>query len=115
MNVAALNIRIKFQRKTTLEDKFKNHRNVWEDFYKCSATATFPQTTPAAAQEKQEAAVTVMHDKPSFTVRYCPETAAVTSDGFRVVMGEKIYDILDINPMGFKKKSLKFDCKEVQR
>ena len=42
------------------------------------------------------------------TVRYCSETAAVTAKGYRILLGDRIYNITHVDDMGFRKNSLKF-------
>ena len=38
MEVAALNVRITFQRNETVTDKYGNHKNAWNDYFSCYAT-----------------------------------------------------------------------------
>ena len=49
------------------------------------------------------------------TVRYCSETAAITSTKFRIVFEGELYDILGINHLSFKKHAIKFKCRKVRR
>jgi SPP1 family predicted phage head-tail adaptor len=51
----------------------------------------------------------------SFTVRWCRKAAAVDSTGYRVVFGGGLYDILAIDHMNYKKKSIKFKCRKARR
>ncbi len=41
-------------------------------------------------------------------MRWCSETAAVNSKQFRVIISDRIYNIIGIDEMGFKKNSRKF-------
>ena len=49
------------------------------------------------------------------TVRYCNKAAAINSTGYRVLFKDEFYDIVNVDHMNFKKKSLKFGCRKVRR
>lgn len=76
MDIARLRVRIALQRNDTVTDRFGNHRSVWNDHYSCWATAS-DQT----GEEKEGASHTEEGDRMDFIVRYCSETAEVTSKG----------------------------------
>lgn len=46
----------------------------------------------------------------SFTCRWCSELATVESTKYRIVCEGKTYNIIYVNPMGFKHNSIKFSC-----
>jgi hypothetical protein len=48
-------------------------------------------------------------------VRYSSETAAVNSKEYRVLLGDRIYNILSIEEMGFKHNSRKLHTQLVER
>ena len=50
-----------------------------------------------------------------FTVRYCSETAAITAKGYRILLGDRIYNITHVDDMGFRKNSLKFKAELEER
>ena len=50
-----------------------------------------------------------------FTARWCSELAAVESTKYRILTQGRIYDIVYVNPMGYKRNSLKFNCKLEKR
>ena len=106
MNIAGLNVRIMIQKNETLTDHIGNHRSAWQNYFSCWATAS-DQT----GDEGEEASQTKEEDRIDFTVRYCSETAAVTAKGYRILLGERIYNITHIDDMGFKKNSRKFQTK----
>lgn len=115
MDIAALNIRITFQRNEVIVDKYKNHKNTWTDYYTCYATAS-GQNSPSMAGQEQAATVTTdVHEILDFTVRYCTELKDVEPDQYRIVANENIYNITQINQMAFKHKSLKFHCTREKR
>ncbi len=51
----------------------------------------------------------------SFTVRWCRKASVIDSTGYRVVFGGELYDILAIDHMNYKKKSIKFKCRKARR
>ena len=50
-----------------------------------------------------------------FTVRYSSETAAIDSKHYRILLGDRIYNILHVDDMGFKHNSRKLKCELVER
>lgn len=110
MDIAGLNVRITFQRNSTVIDDIGNHKSIWEDVFTCWATAS-NQT----GNEENDAGQTLEEDKMDFTVRYSSETAAVTSKGYRIILNDRIYNIDHVDDMGFHKRSLKFHATLVRR
>ena len=49
------------------------------------------------------------------SVRYCRKAAAIDSTHFRVMFMGEIYNIVNIDHMNFRKKSLKFTCRKERR
>ena len=103
MDVAALRSKVTFQKNETVTDQIGNHRSVWIDYFPCWATAS-DQT----GDESEEASQTKEKERIDFTVRYCSDTAAVTSKGYRILLGDQIYNIKHVDDMAFKKNSRKF-------
>ena len=110
MDIALLNIRIKFQKNSVTVYAIGNHKNEWTDFYSCHATVSGEGGT-----EKAAAGLIIADCDLSFTIRYCKKAAEITPDGFRVLWGEQLYNIVSIDHMNFKKKVLKFKCEKVRR
>ena len=106
MNIAALNVRIMIQKNVTVTDRIGNHKSVWTDYFSCWATAS-----DQSGDESEEASQTREADRMDFTVRYCSETAAVTAKGYRILLGDRIYNIIHVDDMGFRKNSRKFQTK----
>ena len=50
-----------------------------------------------------------------YTIRYCRKAAAIDSTHFRVMFIGEIYNIVNIDHMNFRKKSLKFTCRKERR
>lgn len=99
-----LNERVTFQKAVTQVDSIGNHRNVWEDHFTCYAYASTYE-----AQEKEGEVITEQQTV-TFTVRWCRETKALTSTGYRVKFRDRIYNITAVDAMNYQKKSLKIRC-----
>ena len=112
MKIGALRVRITIQKQETVIDPYANHTSVWVDYFKCWATAV---TSGLAASEEEAAAHTVEKDRLDITVRYSSETAAVDSKQYRILIGDRIYNILSIDEMGFHHHSRKIHAELSER
>ena len=112
MNISGLRVRITFQKNETVTDRYGNHTSAWTDFFSCWATAT---KSGKSAEETQEAGYTQEADRLDITVRWSSETAAVNAKQYRVLLGERIYNIIAIDDMGFRHNSRKFFCQLSER
>lgn len=110
MNVALMNLRITFQKNEVVIDAIGNRKNAWKDYFSCYATIS-----SESGAETDTAGQTIPQANGAFTVRYCKETAAVTSDGYRILCGNDIYNITYIDHQNNKRKSLKFWVQKVRR
>lgn len=113
MDVALLNERVIFQKNEAVADDVGNRRNVWKDYYACSATIGGEGL--ASSKEVQEAGMTVEDMSMTVTVRYCRKAVDIMSTGYRILFRGEIYDIVNVDHMNFKRKSLKFACRKVRR
>ncbi len=112
MNISGLRVRITIQKNTTVTDQYGNHKSAWVDYFTCWATAV---TSGLTANEQEIAAHTVEADRLDITVRYSSETAAVTSKGYRIKLGSRVYNITNIDEMGFKHHSRKLHAVLTER
>ncbi|MDB2127473.1 phage head closure protein [Enterocloster clostridioformis] len=110
MDIAAMNVRVTFQKNETVTDKYGNHKNAWTDYFKCYATIG-----GETGQEQAVVGETVENTDMNVTVRYCTETAVITSTKYRILFGDDIYDILAVDHLNYKKNALKFKCRKVRR
>ena len=110
MNIAAMNVRLMIQKNEVVKDKYGNHTNTWVDFYTCWATPV-----QSGGSEKQEAGTTNSTDAIDFTVRYAKCLEGLDSTKIRIRLGDAIYNVTAIDPMGFRHNSLKFKCEKVKR
>ena len=112
MNISGLRVRITIQKNETVVDKYGNHKSTWTDFFTCWASAV---TSGLSASEKESAGHTTEADKLDITVRYSTETAAINSKQYRVLLADRIYNILSIDEMGFKHNSRKLHTQLTER
>ena len=113
MEASLLNVKVTFQKNAVEVDGVGNHKNAWTDYYSCHATVS---GEAGRQTSESEAAGTVADESDvSFTVRWCRKASVMDSTGYRVVFGGGIYDIVAIDHMNYKKKSLKFKCRKARR
>ncbi len=112
MNIAGMRVRITIQKSVSLADQYGNHKSVWVNYFTCWATAV---TSGLSSREEETAGHTVEADRLDMTVRWSSETAAVDSKQYRILLGDRIYNILSIDEMGFHKNSRKFHTELVER
>jgi SPP1 family predicted phage head-tail adaptor len=110
---ALLNEKIVFLKNTVVTDAVGNHTNEWDEYYTCFAT--IGGEGMASSKEEEVAGTTVEDVAMTVTVRYCNKAAAINSTGYRVLFKDEFYDIVNVDHMSFKKKSLKFSCRKVRR
>ena len=112
MNIAGLRTRITIQKNETVVDKYGNHKSAWTDYFSCWATAV---TSGLSTSEGEAAGHTVEADRLDITIRYSSETAVVNSKEYRLLLGDRIYNILSIDEMGFKHNSRKIHAELTER
>ena len=110
MDFTLLIQKIMVQKNSITVDEIGNHLNTWKDFYSCHATVSGESPSESTA-----AGTVVDNTKADFTVRWCKAVSEITADGFRIVYDGELYNILGIDHMNFKKKSVKFKCQKVRR
>ena len=112
MNIAGLRVRITIQKTETVVDKYGNHKSAWTDYFSCWATAV---ASGKSAEETANAGTTQEADRLDITVRWSSETAAVNSKRYRIVLGDRLYNIISIDDMGFRHNSRKFHTELTER
>ena len=110
MEISLLNVKVTFQKNSVVADDIGNRRNVWEDYYTCHATVS-----GEGGNEKAAARLTVVDSDIAFTIRFCKRAVEVTADGFRILFGGEIYNIVAVDNMNYRKKTLKFRCEKARR
>ena len=109
MESARMNERLTIEKNTTGVDKIGNHVNTWAEYFSC-----YTYASTSEAQESGDA-VTEENRSVPFSVRYCRETAAGTSPGYRVHCPVAIDTILSIDPMNYQRKEIRLICRREAR
>lgn len=110
MDIAAMNVRVTFQENGVVTDAIGNHKNAWEDCYTCFATISGESGTEQAVVGE-----TVENTDMSLTVRWCAETAAMSSTRHRILFNGEIYNILAIDHLSFHRRGIKFKGRKARR
>lgn len=100
--ISQMNERIMIQKSSTGTDKNGNHILEWKDYYSCAAYANNMSGTEywAAAQVNSE---TDMY----FLIRFCSEVKNLTTDQYRIIFHEQMYNITFVDNVQYKNKTLK--------
>ena len=115
MDIAALNEKIVIQKSVIVIDEVGNHTQDWANYYECHATITTQLSGGESGAIKDDAGQLNDVSELSFTIRYCIRAASIDIGGYRVIFRDEIYDILSLDHMNFKKKSLKLRCRKARR
>ena len=110
MNVVLLNVKISIEKSSVVADAIGNRRNIWNSYHECFATVG-----GEGGRESFVTGVTVDDSDISFSVRYCKKTSVINNTEFRVVFDGEIYNIISVDHMNYKKKSIKLKCQKVRR
>ena len=110
MDIGLLNTRITIQKNTVVSDSIGNRTNQWSDYYSCFATVGGEggNETAVAGQKVDDSDI-------SFSIRYCLKASVVNNTEYRVVFQGEIYNILFVDHMNYKKKSMKLKCQKARR
>jgi len=114
MIISLMNIIICFQKNTITSDTIGNRVSKWVDYYSCHATGSGENSSQKGVED-EVAGMTAVHPGIDFTVRWCKALSAITTDEYRIIYDGEIYNIIGIDHMNFKKKSLKFRCRREER
>ena len=110
MNIALLNVRIEIQKNTVFTDRYGNHKNEWLPYLSCYATVSGEAPT-----QDTEAGQTIDDSRIDFTLRWFTASSVINSTNYRVLYKDELYDILGVNHMNCKNKSVKLLCRKVRR
>ena len=104
--IARFNERLTIQKNVVTVDEYKNHLNIWTDYFSCYTYASTFQS-----DREREEAVTSEERTISFEVRYCTELQDLDSTHYRVVFHGDHYDIQTVDFMNYQKKVIRILCK----
>ena len=109
MHIARLKVRITIEKATVKVDEIGNHTNGWEEYYSCYA---YPDTYMV---DESQGKVDYENQTIAFTVRYCKQTKALSSVGFRVRLQDMTFNIASIDMMNYNNSEIKIRCKKEVR
>lgn len=92
MKIELLNVRIYLNKNAVTVDSIGNHKNEWEPYYTCYATVS-----AEGGKEMTDAGMVVDDSTIDFTIRWCRQSAAITSTSYRVQFQDELYDILSVD------------------
>lgn len=113
MDVARMNEKVVFQKCSVVRDGIGNHRNEWADDYCCFATIGGEGL--ASSKETENAGTVVEDAGMTVTVRFCEKVSGIRSVTHRILFRGEVYDIVNVDHLNFKKKSVKFVCRKARR
>jgi len=107
MNIELLNQKITVQKNTVVTDNIGNRTNTWASYYSCYATVS-----GEGKGETDAAGTTVDHTNTDFTIRWCNAAKVITPEGYRVLFGGEVFNIIGIDHMNYKRKAIKLRCQK---
>ena len=110
MDISLLNVKIKIEKSDIQTDEIGNRRNTWSRYYECFATVG-----GESGKEYQVAGAINEEVDITFTIRWSRKASLIKSTQHRIVFNEELYDIVAVDHMNFKKKSLKLRCRKARR
>lgn len=107
--IERMNEKITIQHHEVTVDQYGNHLKEWTDYFTCWAYAS------TMAKDEQPDVTTTDQRGITFEVRFCSELEPITSDSYRVIFHDEIYDIESIDMMNWMRKTIKLKCRKVER
>lgn len=110
MNPAILSQRITVQKNEVIKDSIGNYKNSWSPYF-----VGWAAVNERTGKEAEKLGIVTSETDLIFTVRYCRETAAITTTGYRILFDGSIYNITYIDHLNYNRKMLKFYCQKVKK
>ena len=111
MDIGLMSLEITVQKNTVVTDRIGNHTNTWTDWHTCHASVS-GENASSNGSEDLSAGTYTDHAGTDFTVRWCEKTKDITTDDFRVVFNGEVYNIIGIDHMQYRRKSVKLRCRK---
>ena len=108
--ISGMREHITIQKSFSGTDKNGNHLLEWRDYYSCAA-----YVNNMSGKEYWAAAQVNAQTDIYFAVRYCSELKNISSDKFRIVFREQIYNITFIDNVQYQNKTVKLRASLVKR
>lgn len=107
--IERLNEKIIIQQSTVTADEYENRVKDWTDYFTCWAYAsTFAKDETPDVTTTDQRGIT-------FEVRFCSELSAITSDQYRVIFHDEVYNIESVDMMNWMRKTIKLKCRKDER
>ena len=107
--IERMNEKIIIQHNEASTDQWLNHYLLWTDYFTCWAYAS------TQAKDEQPNVTTTDQRGITFEVRFCSELEGITSDSYRVIFHDEIYNIESVDMMNWMRKTIKLKCRKVER
>ena len=107
--IERLNEKIIIQQSTVIADEYENRVKSWADYFTCWAYAsTFAKDETPDVTTTDQRGIT-------FEVRFCSELSSITSDQYRVIFHNEVYNIESVDMMNWMRKTIKLKCRKDER
>ena len=107
--IERMNEKITIQKQTVTIDDYANHVRDWADYFTCWAYAS------TQAKDETPDVTTTDQRGITFEVRFCSELEGITSDSYRVIFHDEIYNIQSVDMMNWMRKTIKLKCQKAER
>lgn len=107
--IERMNERITIQQSTVTMDQYGNRVKSWADYFTCWAYAS------TFAKDEQPDVTTTDQRGITFEVRFCSELTGLTSDQYRAIFHDEVYDIQSVDMMNWQRKTIKIKCQKAER
>lgn len=110
MRISGLNQRIELQKKEIITDEIGNRIESWEIYH-----LGFCKVDSQLVHESNGIATVIDDGKMSFILRWCQKLSEMNAQNYRVFFLGSIYNIIGIDSMNFKHKTIKLHCQRSDR
>lgn len=107
--IERMNEKITIQKHEVTVDQYGNHIMEWTDYFVCWAYAS------TQAKDEQPEVTTTDQRGITFEVRFCSELENITSDQYRAIFHDEIYNIESVDMMNWMRKTIKLKCRKAER
>lgn len=107
--IERMNEKITIQHYEVTVDQYGNHLEEWTDYFTCWAYAS------TMAKDEQPDVTTADQRGITFEVRFCSELKDITSNSYRVIFHDEIYNIESVDMMNWMRRTIKLKCRKVER
>lgn len=110
MKISGLNQKIEVQKKEITADKIGNRIVSWESYHQgfCSVDSQI-------VHEKDGVGTVIDDSKTTFILRWSHKLSQINAQSYRILFLGNIYNIIGVDYMNFKHKSIKLHCQRSER